>query len=57
MNINATMKKLQMAILQTGLPVSISRSQFYSADQSYISFVDIIISFCKVIAKRFYNFY
>ncbi len=40
MNINATMKKLQMAILQTGLPVSISRSQFYSANQK--RFIPII---------------
>lgn len=33
MNINSKMKKLQMAILQTGLVISISRSQFYSNEQ------------------------
>lgn len=32
-NINRTMKKLQMAILQTGLAVTISRTQFYSMEQ------------------------
>lgn len=34
MNINGTMKKLQMAILQTGLVITISRSQFYSVEQN-----------------------
>lgn len=34
MNINRTMKKLQMAILQTGLAITISRSQFYSTEQN-----------------------
>lgn len=33
MNINNAMKKLQMAILQTGLVININRSQFFSADQ------------------------
>lgn len=33
MNINGTMKKLQMAILQNGLVITISRSQFYSQEQ------------------------
>lgn len=33
MNFNTTMKKLQKAILQTGLAISINRSQFYSAEQ------------------------
>lgn len=33
MNINATMKKLQTAILQTGLAISINRSQFFSHEQ------------------------
>lgn len=32
MNIKSTMNKLQTAILQTGLAISINRSQFYSAD-------------------------
>lgn len=32
-NINGTMKKIQMAILQTGLVITISRSQFYSQEQ------------------------
>ena len=40
MNYNATIKKLQMAILQTGLAISISRSQFYSAEQN--RFIPII---------------
>lgn len=34
MNINSKMKKLQMAILQSGLAISISRSQFYSVEQN-----------------------
>ena len=33
MNINATMKKLQSAILQTGLATPINRSQFFSYEQ------------------------
>lgn len=33
MNINGTMKKLQMAILQKGLVITISRSQFFSQEQ------------------------
>ncbi len=33
MNINVTMKKLQSAILQTGLAISINRSQFFSHEQ------------------------
>ena len=40
MNFNATIKKLQTAILQTGLVINISRSQFYSADQK--RFIPII---------------
>lgn len=40
MNFNATIKKLQLAILQTGLAISINRSQFYSPDQK--RFVPII---------------
>ena len=40
MNYNATMKKLHKAILQTGLAISISRSQFYSAEQK--RFISII---------------
>ena len=46
MNIQGTMKKLQTAILQTGLPIAISRSQFYSADQK--RFVPIIILSTKI---------
>ena len=33
MNINGTMKKLQKAILQYGLAITISRGEFYSTDQ------------------------
>lgn len=33
MNMNAMMNKLQTAILHKGLPISINRSQFYSAEQ------------------------
>lgn len=32
-NINGTMKKLQMAILQSGLAITIGRTQFYSPEQ------------------------
>lgn len=34
MNINAKMKKLQTAILQNGLAITINSSQFYSAEQN-----------------------
>lgn len=34
MNVNAKMKRLQIAILKSGLAVSISRSQFYSKEQN-----------------------
>lgn len=34
MNINSKMKKFQMAILQSGLAISINRSQFYSVEQN-----------------------
>lgn len=34
MNINSKMKKIQMAILQRGLAISINRSQFYSVEQN-----------------------
>lgn len=40
MNISNTMKKLQKAILQTGLAIAISRSQFYSTEQN--RFIPII---------------
>lgn len=40
MNFNATIKKLQTAILQTGLVINVNRSQFYSADQK--RFIPII---------------
>lgn len=33
MNISGTMKKLQRAILNTGLVIAINRAQFYSVDQ------------------------
>ena len=33
MNLNVTMKKLQRAILQTGLVIKIGTSQFYSEEQ------------------------
>lgn len=33
MNINGKMKKLQMAILKTGLAITIGRTQFYSPEQ------------------------
>lgn len=33
MNLNAITKKLQRAILQTGLVIKISTNQFYSAEQ------------------------
>lgn len=33
MNCNAVMKKLQRAILSTGLVIKISTSQFYSEEQ------------------------
>ena len=46
MNINGTIKKLQTAILQSGLIITISRSQFYSADQK--RFVPIITLSTKV---------
>lgn len=46
MNINATMRKLQIAILQTGLAIAISRSQFYSSEQK--RFIPIISLSTKV---------
>ena len=46
MNFNATIKKLQTAILQTGLVINISRSQFYSADQK--RFIPIVTLSTKV---------
>ena len=45
-NINATMKKLQKAILQQGLTVTITRGQFYSAEQQ--RFVPVITLSTKV---------
>ena len=48
MNKNGTMKKLQTAILQQGIPITISRSQFYSAEQN--RFVPIITLSMKVSA-------
>lgn len=46
MNINATMKKLQKAILQYGLVITISRGEFYSADQK--RFIPMITLSTKV---------
>lgn len=46
MNINVTMRKLQTAILQTGLAITISRSQFYSSEQK--RFIPIISLSTKV---------
>lgn len=46
MNINATMKRLQKAILQHGLVITISRGEFYSADQQ--RFIPMITLSTKV---------
>lgn len=46
MNINGKMKKLQQAILQTGLVITINHSQFYSAEQK--RFVPIVTLSTKV---------
>ena len=46
MNMNAMMNKLQTAILYKGLPISINRSQFYSAEQK--RFIPVIALSTKV---------
>ena len=46
MNVKNTMKKLQKAILQTGLAIAINRSQFYAVDQG--RFIPIISLTTKV---------
>ncbi|MCM1159369.1 MAG: hypothetical protein NC300_11400 [Bacteroidales bacterium] len=46
MNIAGMMKKLQRAILETGLVVNINRTQFYSADQK--RFIPVISLTTKV---------
>ena len=46
MNINGTMKKLQKAILQYGLVITISRGEFYSVDQK--RFIPIVTLSTKV---------
>ena len=46
MNINGTMKKLQAAVLQYGLVITINRSQFYSRTQE--RFVPVIVLSTKV---------
>jgi len=46
MNIAGTMKKLQKAILQTGLVININRTQFYSANQK--RFIPVISLTTKV---------
>ena len=53
MNINNTMKKLQKAILQTGLAIAISRSQFYSNDQK--RFIPIISLSTKITSCNKYG--
>ena len=52
MNINSTMKKLQKAILQTGLAIAISRSQFYSVDQNrFIPIISLTTKVCHFYEK------
>lgn len=46
MNIKGTMKKLQTAILQNGLPITISNNQFYSPEQN--RFIPIIVLSTKI---------
>lgn len=46
MNINLKMKKLQKAILQAGMVVTINRSQFYSAENN--RFIPVISLTTKV---------
>lgn len=46
MNIQTTMKKLQKAILQTGLVININRSQFYSYEQK--KFIPVVTLVTKV---------
>lgn len=46
MNIAGTMKKLQKALLETGLVININRTQFYSAEQN--RFIPIISLSTKV---------
>ena len=49
-NINSTMKKLQTAILQTGIAISIGRSQFFSQEQG--RFIPVI-----TLSTRVYHYY
>ena len=49
MKIKGTTKKLQSAILQTGLPITITSSQFYSVDQN--RFIPIITLSTKTFTK------
>ena len=42
MNLNATMKKLQRAILSTGLVIKIGTSQFYSLEQGRMITIHIL---------------
>jgi len=49
-NISATMKKLQKAILQQGLVITITRGQFYSAEQQ--RFVPVITLSTKVYRRQ-----
>ena len=47
MNVNGKMKKLQTAILQTGLVITINRSQFFSPEQK--RFIPMITLSTKVL--------
>lgn len=55
MNINSKMKKLQMAILQSGLAISINRSQFYSVEQNrFIPMVSLstkVFHYCEKLGE------
>ena len=49
MNVNATMRRLQTAVLQQGLAITIGRTQFYSADQK--RFIHMISLSTKVFGR------
>lgn len=50
MRLNQIMRKLQRAILQTGLPIKIGTSQFYSAEQK--RFITMYILSTNVFQKN-----
>lgn len=53
MNINGKMKKLQMAILQKGLAVTISRTQFYSEEQHrFIPMISLSTKVCHYYQQK-----